>query len=183
MIQWNYHLTKQNWLFCGLGTGLLFNKYWFWNLPSSPEKFPGLWRNGPQAQDVWRKTQTKTRHFCSLFLFSFVEHSLSYFLKCHAVYRNFLLFVWSKNDILLRTSFDYGRFILTCSVPRMIVRKIQLLVMRIINLFFFLFFLLFCMHGRKVTTFLKSVHVVNILQFHKVFRWKLIGFSYTDWIS
>ena len=29
----------------------------------------------------------------------------------------------SKNDILLRNSFDHGRFIFICSVPRMIVKK------------------------------------------------------------
>ena len=29
MIQWNYQLTKQNWLACELGTVLLFNRFWF----------------------------------------------------------------------------------------------------------------------------------------------------------
>ena len=27
IIQWNYHLTKQNWLVCGLGTVQLFNRF------------------------------------------------------------------------------------------------------------------------------------------------------------
>ena len=38
-----------------------------------------------QAQKVWRGMRTKTRRFSSLF-FS-VEHSLFYFLMCHAIYR------------------------------------------------------------------------------------------------
>ena len=29
MTQWNYQLTKQNWLVCEPGTVLLFNKFWF----------------------------------------------------------------------------------------------------------------------------------------------------------
>ena len=29
MTQWNYQLTKQNWLVCEPGTELLFNKFWF----------------------------------------------------------------------------------------------------------------------------------------------------------
>ena len=29
MIQWNYHITTQNWLVCEQGTALLFNRFWF----------------------------------------------------------------------------------------------------------------------------------------------------------
>ena len=49
MIQWNYQLTKQHWLVCAPETVLLFNRFWFWNLPSGPEKLPGLSRNRPQG--------------------------------------------------------------------------------------------------------------------------------------
>ena len=40
-----------------------------------------------------KRLERNSNHFCSLF---FVEHSLIYFLKCHAAYQDFfLLFVWS----------------------------------------------------------------------------------------
>ena len=47
MIQWNYQLTKQNWLVCGRGTVLLFNKFWLQNLPSGPKSFQALREMGP----------------------------------------------------------------------------------------------------------------------------------------
>ena len=39
MIQWKYQLTKQNWPVCELGTVLLFNEFWFQNLPSDPKRY------------------------------------------------------------------------------------------------------------------------------------------------
>ena len=56
-----------------------------------PQKFPGLWRNEPQARNVWRKTQSKTRYSCSFFFFRWTFPYLVYFLKCHAVFFRFLL--------------------------------------------------------------------------------------------
>ena len=45
MIKSIYQLTKQYWLVCELGTELLFNRFWFWNLPLGLlEKWtPGPW--------------------------------------------------------------------------------------------------------------------------------------------
>ena len=42
MIQWNYQLTKLNWLACEQGRVLPFNRYLFWNVPLGPENLPGL---------------------------------------------------------------------------------------------------------------------------------------------
>ena len=40
-----------------------------------------------------KRMERNANHFCSIF---FVEHSLTYFLKCNAAYQNFfLLFIWS----------------------------------------------------------------------------------------
>ena len=39
-----------------------------------------------QARNIWRGTQSTRWHFSSLF---FVEHSLTYFPKCHVAYQNF----------------------------------------------------------------------------------------------
>ena len=41
MTQWSYQLTKQNWRVCELGTVLLFNMFWFENLPSGFKKVFG----------------------------------------------------------------------------------------------------------------------------------------------
>ena len=38
MIGWRYQLTMQNWTVCKPGTVLLFNRFWFQNLPSNPKK-------------------------------------------------------------------------------------------------------------------------------------------------
>ena len=38
MIRWRYQLTMQNWTVCKPGTVLLFNRFWFQNLPSNPKK-------------------------------------------------------------------------------------------------------------------------------------------------
>ena len=38
MIRWKYQVTKQKWTVCELGTVLLFNRFWFQNLPSDPKK-------------------------------------------------------------------------------------------------------------------------------------------------
>jgi len=48
MIQWNYQLTKQNWLVCELGTLLLFNWFWFQNLPSDPKSYRAFLETGPR---------------------------------------------------------------------------------------------------------------------------------------
>ena len=61
-----------------------------------------------QAWNVWRGTQSTRWQFCSLF---FVEHSLTYFTKCHAAYQNFFfpLFAWSLTvqvTVMLRHGLD-----------------------------------------------------------------------------
>ena len=48
MIQWNYQLTKQNWLVCELGTLLLFNWFWFQNLLSDPKSYRAFRETGPR---------------------------------------------------------------------------------------------------------------------------------------
>ena len=48
MIQWDYQLTKQNWLVCELGTLLLFNRFWFQNLPSDPKSYRAFRETGPR---------------------------------------------------------------------------------------------------------------------------------------
>ena len=47
MIQWKYQLKKQNWPVCGLGTLLLFNWFWFENLPSDPKSCQAFRETGP----------------------------------------------------------------------------------------------------------------------------------------
>ena len=61
-----------------------------------------------QAWNVWRGTQSTRWQFCSLF---FVEHSLTYFTKCHAAYQKFFfpLFAWSLTvqvTVMLRHGLD-----------------------------------------------------------------------------
>ena len=47
MIQCNYQLTKQNLPVCELGTMLLFNRFWFKNLPSDPQSYRAFRETGP----------------------------------------------------------------------------------------------------------------------------------------
>ena len=47
IIQWNYQLTKENWLVCELGTLLLFNGSWFQNLPSDTKSYRAFQETGP----------------------------------------------------------------------------------------------------------------------------------------
>ena len=47
MTQWNYQLTKQNWPVCERGTLLLFNCFWFRNLPSDPRSCRDFRETGP----------------------------------------------------------------------------------------------------------------------------------------
>ena len=49
IMQWNYKLTKQNWMVFGLATVLPIQQVWILKFVFGPEKFPGLSRNGPQA--------------------------------------------------------------------------------------------------------------------------------------
>ena len=49
IMQWNYKLTKQNWMVFGLATVLPIQPVWILKFVFGPEKFPGLSRNGPQA--------------------------------------------------------------------------------------------------------------------------------------
>ena len=46
-----------------------------------------------QAQNVWRGTHTTRWHFSSLFP---VEHSLTYFLKCHAANQIFSRYLYNS---------------------------------------------------------------------------------------
>ena len=55
MIQWSYQLTKQNWLVCELGTVLLLQRFWFWNLPSGPKSFRAFRETGPWGRVNFRK--------------------------------------------------------------------------------------------------------------------------------
>ena len=47
MIQWNYQLTKQDWPVDGLGTVLLFNRFWFQHLPLDPKSHMPFRETGP----------------------------------------------------------------------------------------------------------------------------------------
>ena len=47
MIQCNYQLTKQNLPVCEQGTMLLFNRFWFKNLPSDPQSYRAFRETGP----------------------------------------------------------------------------------------------------------------------------------------
>ena len=47
MMQWNYQLTKQDWPVYGLGTVLLFNRFWFQNLPLDPKSYRPFQGTGP----------------------------------------------------------------------------------------------------------------------------------------
>ena len=49
MIQCNYQLTKQNLPVCELGTMLLFNRFWFKNLPSDPQSYRAFRETGPRG--------------------------------------------------------------------------------------------------------------------------------------
>ena len=45
--KWNHQLTKQNWPVYELGTLLLFNCFWFRNLPSDPRSCRDVRETGP----------------------------------------------------------------------------------------------------------------------------------------
>jgi len=49
IMQWNYKLTKQNWMVFGLATVLPIQQVWILKFVFGPENFPGLSRKGPQA--------------------------------------------------------------------------------------------------------------------------------------
>ena len=49
IMQWNYKLTKQNWMVFGLATVLPIQQVWILKFVFGPQKFLGLSRNGPQT--------------------------------------------------------------------------------------------------------------------------------------
>ena len=55
MIQWNYQFTKQNWPVCGPGTMLLFNRFWFQNLPLYAKSYLVFRERSP-----WSQLENKT---------------------------------------------------------------------------------------------------------------------------
>ena len=55
MIQWNYQFTKQNWPVCGPGTMLLFNRFWFQNLPLYAKSYRVFRETSP-----WSQLENKT---------------------------------------------------------------------------------------------------------------------------
>ena len=52
MTIWNYQLTKQNRPVCELGTSLLFNWFWFQNLPSDPKSYRTFREAGPRCANI-----------------------------------------------------------------------------------------------------------------------------------
>ena len=50
MIQWNYQLTRQNWLVCELGTVTLFHRLWFQYLPSDLKTYWIFWETSPNCE-------------------------------------------------------------------------------------------------------------------------------------
>ena len=50
IIQWNYQLTKHNWLVCALGTVLLIQQVWILKFAFVTERFAALSRNRPQQR-------------------------------------------------------------------------------------------------------------------------------------
>lgn len=50
MIKWSDQLTKQHCPVCELGTVVLFNRFWFLNVPSGPKSFRAFRETGPRIQ-------------------------------------------------------------------------------------------------------------------------------------
>ena len=58
MIQWNCQSTRQNWPVSELGTALLFNRFWFQNLPSHPKSYWAFQETGPRCPLSVPRTQS-----------------------------------------------------------------------------------------------------------------------------
>ena len=49
MKQLGYQITEQNWMVCELGTVLLFNRFWFQNMPSDLKSYRAFREIGPRG--------------------------------------------------------------------------------------------------------------------------------------
>ena len=71
MIQWNYQLTKQNWLVCELRTMILFNRFWFEYLILGPVSYQNFRETNPGRQNPWPTAFTISPDFIQNNLDSF----------------------------------------------------------------------------------------------------------------
>ena len=93
MTQWSYHLTKQNWSVCELGTVLQFKRFWFQSLYSDLKSYRAFRETGPRKNSF---VQTRTllvalslacleRSFVVSWLCYFFVGNTKRVLKCHNV--------------------------------------------------------------------------------------------------